>query len=343
MRFYVSDKMLWELFDKYNYMIHYVRYRKNQFYEKFAGKSHWAMPHIVAGKWLISPVRTNQIIENAILENKPFWVGRFGGTEMNMIYHTLLYRMHPEKDNREDAVTRLCLLSGFFPKSIELGEKFVDLMLEDCTQIDLLAEWRRYMEDYIYIKYQPYTKLTQLHYIEPWNMYKHPGKKVKPWSAALKGKKVLVIHPFDESIKKQYTENRKYLFEKIYCVDDILPEFELITLKAVQTLAGESDRRFQTWFDALNWMKEQCRKIEFDVAIIGCGAYGFPLAAEIKRMGKVAIHLGGATQILFGIIGSRWEAECSDFCARVVNNYWTRPMESEKITHASKVESACYW
>ena len=116
------------------------------------------------------------------------------------------------------------------------------------------------------------------------------------------GKKVLVIHPFEDSIKKQYEKNRTHIFERIYDADDILPEFELITLKAVQTLAGEHDSRFATWFEALNWMIEQCKKIEFDVAIIGCGAYGFPLAAELKRMGKTAIHLGGATQIVFGIV-----------------------------------------
>ena len=45
----------------------------------------------------------------------------------------------------------------------------------------------------------------------------------------------------------------------------------------------------------------------FDVAIIGCGAYGMPLAAMLKQAGKQAIHLGGATQLLFGIKGKRWE------------------------------------
>ena len=48
-------------------------------------------------------------------------------------------------------------------------------------------------------------------------------------------------------------------------------------------------------------------KIDFDVAIIGCGAYGFPLAAKLKQAGKQAIHLAGATQLLFGIKGKRWE------------------------------------
>ena len=90
-------------------------------------------------------------------------------------------------------------------------------------------------------------------------------------------------------------------------------------------------------------MIEECKKMEFDVAIIGCGAYGYPLAAEIKRMGKVAIHLGGATQILFGIIGNRWEKDHPEFCRKFVNDAWVRPMDKEKIQNAGSVENACYW
>ena len=56
-------------------------------------------------------------------------------------------------------------------------------------------------------------------------------------------------------------------------------------------------------------MIEKCIRLEFDVSIVGCGAYGFPLANEIKKKGKVAIHLTGATQLMFGIVGKRWEEE----------------------------------
>lgn len=339
----MRDKLCWEMFDKYNYMLHYIRYRKSQIYEKLTGKGHWAMPRMVAGRWLMSAPKTNEMIGQAILDGKPFWAGRFGGSEMNLIYHVLLYRRHPDRDNREAALKQLCALSGFFPYDMEQGEKFVDLMLDMCGEIDLQGEWRRYMEDYIYLKYQRNTRLTQLFHLEPWNMYQHPHSNVKPWSSMLKGKKVLVIHPFEESVRRQYEKNRIHLFERIFDAEDILPEFELLTLKAVQTLAGERDGRFRTWFDALAWMTEQCRQMDFDVAIIGCGAYGFPLAAEIKRMGKIAIHLGGATQLLFGIMGHRWEDEHVEISRDVANEYWVRPRESERISGANQVEEACYW
>ncbi|WP_274095727.1 hypothetical protein [Riemerella anatipestifer] len=41
-----------------------------------------------------------------------------------------------------------------------------------------------------------------------------------------------------------------------------------------------------TWFDALEDMKNKIDLVDFDVAIIGCGAYGLPLASYIKNKGK---------------------------------------------------------
>lgn len=65
---------------------------------------------------------------------------------------------------------------------------------------------------------------------------------------------------------------------------DVLPDFELITLKAIQSLGGT--KQFTDWFEALNWMQQKMDKIDYDICLIGCGAYGFPLAAHAKRMGK---------------------------------------------------------
>jgi len=45
-------------------------------------------------------------------------------------------------------------------------------------------------------------------------------------------------------------------------------------------------------------MKNEISEIDFDVAIIGAGAYGLPLASYIKEMGRQAIHMGGSTQMV---------------------------------------------
>ena len=163
----------------------------------------------------------------------------------------------------------------------------------------------------------------------------------------MKEKKVLVIHPFSETIKRQYDSKRTLLFKN----PKVLPEFDLITIKAVQSIGGKSD--FITWFDALQYMKDEIDKHEYDIALIGCGAYGFPLAAHVKRSGKKAVHLGGALQLLFGIKGKRWMnpeygMKSLPFITRnyynnLMNEYWVFPSDTERISNAQNVEGACYW
>ena len=68
---------------------------------------------------------------------------------------------------------------------------------------------------------------------------------------------------------------------------------------------GGQCSQFNTWFDALDYMKSEIDKYDYDVCLIGCGAYGFPLATHVKHNGKQAIHLGGTLQLLFGIKGNR--------------------------------------
>ena len=33
----MNDRLCWEAFDKYNYILHYIRYRKHQVYERLFG------------------------------------------------------------------------------------------------------------------------------------------------------------------------------------------------------------------------------------------------------------------------------------------------------------------
>lgn len=224
----------------------------------------------------------------------------------------------------------LCRLSGFFPNNLQLGEKFYNLVLEDMREIDVLASYI-YEEKYIN-KYLNCVKVDLDGYYAPF-MWQNP------WTKYLKGKKVLVVHPFVDSIRYQYEHNRDKLFDNL----DVLPEFkELLTVKAVQTISDQQDERFDTWFDALQFMKDEISKLDFDIALIGCGAYGMCLAAHVKRMGKQAVHLAGWTQMLFGVYGERWIKDQPQY-SKYINEYWIRPLESEKPKGAEKVENGCYW
>lgn len=289
-----------------------------------------------AHKWILSKKKTNDYIYEMLLSDKPFLVCRFGNTELQTVVGNLRIKImghSAEADAYLDKwFTRLGNGAGFFPVEYKYLDKFTECMLEAYKQTDLLAMWHLNMEDFIINEYKPDVTLTYLMWIEPWLT------NGRPWSAALKGKKVLVIHPFEDTIRSQYEKR-----EKLFPGTEILPAFELKTLKAVQTLCGERDERFATWFEALEYMYQEALKIDFDVAIIGCGAYGMPLAAKLKQAGKQAIHLGGATQLLFGIKGRRWEGNYPSKIATCFNNEWTYPLDSEKPGKAGTVENGCYW
>lgn len=286
------------------------------------------IPKKIAGKKKLLSNQSNDFIYNSILSAKPFMAGRYGSVEHYVVIKYIaskmgLFRNIPEKD-----INMLCNNAGFFPKEIQMVERFCEVMLDANSQIDIIGAWVGVMEDYIIKTYAKNTVVTDLHTLCPY-FYENP------WSMALEGKKVLVIHPFEETIKSQYMK-RELLFEN----RKILPQFELKTIKAVQTVAGNKCE-FKDWFEALEFMTNKAKEEDFDIAIIGCGAYGFPLAANIKKQGKQAIHLGGATQILFGIKGQRWDNDSKT--AGLYNNYWVRPSAKETPQGAHKVEGAAYW
>lgn len=81
---------------------------------------------------------------------------------------------------------------------------------------------------------------------------------------------------------------------------------EYVFYKAFMTHGGHNQHR--TWIETYEIMKADISKIDFDVAILGCGGYGVPLCGYIKKqLGKSAIYIGGGLQLMFGVMGGRWE------------------------------------
>lgn len=294
---------------------------------------------------------TSVIITKAINIGTPLMIARYGAFELSTVLNYLgvyykkssFLKYIQGKQGApfwEETVLRFMESNaGFFPATHENAKRFGELMLQDTKQLDILAEWKssfHLIEDLLPAN----CIVSHLANVEPF-FAKHP------WTKALTGKKVLVVHPFNELIELQYNDSR----EKLFANPEMLPEFELKTIKAVQSMGGEPNG-FKDWFEALEWMKKEIDKVDYDVCLLGCGAYGFPLAAHCKRMGKQAIHLGGSLQLLFGIIGNRWADPnygvnewgiVQGQYSNMINEYWARPSQNERPKNAYKVEGACYW
>ena len=294
-----------------------------------------------------------EIIYNTLAAGKPCMIARFGATEMNCVCNYLSIREARQHGPRvwryikgygtdfwwnKTVVEHMRDWSGFFPLTDEALTRFGELMVRDAGEVDVLGSWlagEYYMELYMR-KGIPRPTLLLL----------EPYFEERPWTRVLEGKRVLVVHPFAELIERQYAEKRTLLFRN----PEMLPPFELHTVRAVQSLGGESNG-YATWFDALRGMEDAMDKVDYDVCLIGCGAYGFPLAAHAKRQGKQAVHLGGALQLLFGIKGKRWENPKHGAIRygrkgpylELFNEHWVYPSKEDVPKAAANVEEGCYW
>lgn len=293
--------------------------------------------------WKMFPLKdyANDLISEALRSDKPLMIARLGSTELLAMTNYLGVK-HPEKYKsikgfiknqtppwwwETATVNQICNWSGFFPADQQLIEQFCEMMIADLDKVDILGSW---LKSESFFKPQlTGAKKVMLEDLEPFFAS-------RPWTKALENKKVLIVHPFEDTIHYQYQVHDK-LFN-----NGLLPNFELLTVKAVQTIAGET-ADFNNWFEALEFMKKEIASKDFDVCILGCGAYGFPLAAYVKQLGKKAIHLGGVTQLLFGIKGSRWEEYIVYPYTNLYNQYWVRPGDKERPKNADIVEGACYW
>ena len=86
-------------------------------------------------------------------------------------------------------------------------------------------------------------------------------------------------------------------------------------------------------------------KIDFDIALLGCGGYGLPLCNFIKiNLQKSAIYVGGGLQLLFGIMGKRWEnISMWKQIIKENNTNFVIPIKDEKIKNQQLIENECYW
>lgn len=297
-----------------------------------------AIPQALVAKYPDRALNSNESIAAAIHSRSAYCVARFGNDE----FETLEKRRRANNLNVfRGALEMLALGDPFFslirsrlraeksglkPLSAQVLEKFHVLMMESFLEVDVLASWVR-GESY-YSQFFDQAQFCALPDIEPY-------RSTKPWTEALESKKVLVVHPFDETIRKQFTENRAKLFPG----SNLLPPFDLLTYRPPRSHFGEI-RDAPHWFELLEEMVNETSALDFDVAIIGAGPFGLPLAAGLKRFGKVAIQLGGATQLLFGIMGKRWEAD--DEILRLKNEFWVRPSQSETPSFTQRRRSP-YW
>lgn len=284
-------------------------------------------------------------LEEAYAQSSGLMLAKFGTYELySLMLYLREYKHYPTLKGfnilktslpfikLKDCIYNMNMNAGVFPATLDAIKNTAERYYKDIPEVDLLVS---YQSDERFVKDDmPNCKYVDFYSISPF-MYDNP------WTEFLRDKKVLIVHPFVESVRVQYENNREHLFDN----PKVLPRFKSISyIKAVQSAVGEQPKGIgiNCWSDALEMMEKQIDAIDYDIAIIGCGAYGLPLAAYVKRKGKIGLHMASMTQMLFGVYGTRWIEDQPEY-TRYINEYWIRPQATETPTNSRAIENGCYW
>lgn len=278
----------------------------------------------------------NNLISKYLLNtDKSVLIGRLGFTEGRLIGNFL--SPYYDKSVDIDAVTE----SGVFPCSKLTTLSCVSEQLNALKNTDILAVWP---VPYLCQSLKFSDSKAKFIDLETLNILNVFNQSRDYWSKALSNQKILVVSPFKKTILNNY--QNKF---KIPLLSDILPNlYSLNVIKAPFGSFSEIDEKNkfsgQSWFRNLNDLKIKISREEFDICILGCGAYGFPLASFIKtNLNKKALHLGGAHQLLFGIKGGRWLKEKKYNSIKKYLLEWQPPLQEEMPVHPAKaIEIGAY-
>ncbi|MCK1328232.1 hypothetical protein IVB57_07465 [Bradyrhizobium sp. CW9] len=277
---------------------------------------------------VLSAHQGNGKLKEIIEKGAPASIGKIGASELKVLNQFLL-RLQGETPYDKSVKEEIFVHSGVFPTGDLFLDRYAAAMLEALSAVNLLAVWYNSGEREIVERACSPATLCELTGLEPYYFS-------DPWTSALRGKRVLVISPFIDSIRGQYLR-RSSIWK---ANPDVLPDFDLITLACPQSPAlvpaVEND-----WFVVLESLTNSIAKEHFDVALIGAGALSIPLCASIKSAGKIAVHLGGQIQILFGIKGRRWDTHPT--ISKMFNETWIRTLPHESPPDRSKIENGAYW
>ena len=274
-----------------------------------------------------------------------FAAGKLGTSELEALCFYMTNRNPPIKTQYPTRVIKnMTVNAGLFPATEEALDAWSNHMLKKVLpSIDIVVEWSMLkQENQILTMANPESTRIRLRSLEPY----YESQIKDRWTAALPSSAIVaVISPFSKTIKRQWE-----MRTEVWLINTIWPAD--ITIVPIQcgyapTLTNEpqtswpQDILTKGWVSAVVSIVQQAKTAKATHAVIGCGALSLPIAAALKQQGITAIHTGGATQILFGIKGRRWDTHA--IISTLYNDAWIYPHTDEIPPNANKVENGCYW
>lgn len=278
---------------------------------------------------------SNEYVKSLIESNEPFLISRVGDLETKV---SVQYDSNGHVNSNVSS-NALHNNAGIYCNNMEELNTYAKLHAECIQNSTALACFNpgshvSHSENHFVKKYKLKTVRSRI--LEPFYCIE---QGLIPWSHSLMGKKVLIINPFVDSMQQQLKSG----FQIFKHQPLFLEGQEFIFYKCFST--NGMNRTHNNWIETFEIMCNDISKLDFDIALLGCGGYGLPLCNYIhKNLNKSAMYVGGGLQLFFGVMGNRWESR--DFWKTIIAKNgctFIKPGKEEQIKNQNSIESACYW
>ena len=290
-----------------------------------------------------------KFIKDCIIAKKPFFVGKLGTSELDALIFYINYRQNAQAPAYPSHImTHIAKNGGVFPATDKTIDAWaVHMITEVLPEGDGYAEWNpnfKQVEIALLNQVAPHSERFPLRSLEPYYI----SDIEKRWSNTLpEDIHLAVISPFAKSILAQWDKQEAVWKSHaggmwpsaLTEVRVICSGYNPYLSSGVGSWSPEIIR--QGWRGAVDSMVAAAVESRANLVLVGCGALSLPICAALKKRGISAIHLGGATQILFGIKGRRWASH--QIISGFFNDSWVWPLDSEIPTKAQEIEGGCYW
>jgi hypothetical protein len=280
-------------------------------------------------KNLTSFEETHALISKFIRSGSPRAVGRLGGVEASVAiwakkmplfpFHRPIPHIFADTSNGAD-------IAGIRPRNKDSYRAFAELIWNALQNTDFQGVWSAGYEALCL----PQLKQRPLYDVE---IIAPSASHSAHWMHALRGRRILIVSPFKKTIESQ--------IPKLGGVWPQMPWFSDTHFEIIQFPYLIQPGCPEAWWEVYERIGKILSEANYDIALLGCGGLGLPFASLAKNAGRVAIHLGGHLQLLFGIYGQRHLDQ--PWHRQNINENWVRPETIEVPECAPRVEGGGYW
>lgn len=307
----------------------WVKILNNQaFYPGYASGPDWAAPT------QSKEMTTEAAMQRFINGSGGIIYGKIGTTELQALEFAdrWVRPAWPFSLSWRRQAQRLFVDSGVFPADLNQFDAFVRIYRESLRTLDGICLWQadpfwRAYENKVANRWCPTASAISLECLTPFAVL-----------GALAGTRWLVVSPFARTMERQVRHLPKILKDFSWA-GELSQVHQTCQFLRCPLFSYMEKSPFESWSEGLEKLGKKIQSMDFDVALVGAGAWSIPLLAGVREMGRKGIHLGGATQIAFGIKGRRWD----EYWGKHYNEFWVRPSPKETPAGYKQKENGCYW